>query len=523
MTDGEPEPFQMSTDPGDERDGADDAAADGPGDETPDGQPAGAAHDDAARATTLPGGVESIDDLIDEASRTAADQAIQAATGTAPVDRSSDVWGAVEEEDDEDLDALWSAAADRHRGSHVFDDVLGPDGDEDVTRLPPPAADPTRSLADEPVDDEPEVFTLPVDDEQAAPASSAGSTEDRDATARADAAEDDPTAADDPEPFRFAAGPASTAPAEVPDHVPTGGRAEPDVFAFAFSDDAADGNGAEDEPDDTEDDTEIEVMSGVHAADDGAAAVPTAQEEPVSEEPEAPDDDAAWTFDIGEDQPWEDEPAAGADDEEEATLAERAQPRSDAGWNDLSDEPATWSLDPIPTGDEDGFADAADLATSPDPGGFSALLDDLPDDEARPVEDPDDGFLPDDQPLAPTREPDPPFQTDQAALGDVIDDLLGDLDAAQRPDPAAAPPATPDLTAMPPPAPTPSDVATDPPDGPVAGAMPPPDADDGATPGPPPDAADELEPDEPEDQPEPETSVGLTFASKPKKRGLFGR
>lgn len=643
MTDGEPEPFRMTTGPD---------AADTPADAADDVDDAPADDVDAP----LPGGAESIADLIDEASRTAAEQAVQEATGTAPVDRSGDVWGSADiDDDDEDLDALWSAAADRHRGSRVFDAVLGPDDDwGSAPRMPPAAADPTIGVGGgSGAEPEPEVFKLSVDDS----ADEGPDPVAADVPPRVDGPDDE----DDPEVFRFAAGPATTAPAAVPDHVPEAGRDEPDVFAFAFDDIPADAG--EEPPDDEartgpgDGDPQEPIMRNDDPADDDAAE-PTTQEEPVSQESEAgdderdpwavpsgsqddagelwatstervepvwdaaPDDDApwsstdddddddaafddeapwsstddgggddaapddeeehddsAWTFDVRDDVvAWDEDLADPTDDDqdtvgtdgEERTLAESARPRADTGWQDLSDAPSRWTLDPTPTGEDDGFTDAAVEASAPDPDTFSALLGEDATDavDAEVAEGANEGFLPDDEPLAPTREPDPPFQTGNAGLGDVIDDLIGDLgpapttpggagddrddltdalagldqfddvgsaaadaaDVAPTDEPAASAPAAPtppDLAAMPPPSqPTPAAddllAATPPPalpaEAPAAAAASQDAPDDTSDQ---PDAeADEPAPSEPEPTPAPQ---GMTFASKPKKRGLFGR
>ncbi len=616
MTDGEPEPFVMSMGADDEDDTTPDAPAepDLPADEAPatGGEPTPSADEGDDPAHVLPGGVESISDLIDEASRTATEQAVRAATGTAPEDRSSDVWGTPEE--DEDLDALWSAAADRHRGSHVFDDVLGPeDGWSSDTRLPPPAADPTFDHDDPddgaPEDDEPEVFTLSVDDEEA---SRPGREAEEPPSAPPSAPADDHDV-DDPEPFRFAAGPATTAPAAVPDHVPTAGDEEPDLFAFAF-DETEDGSGRDgpdagarsedgddrslaeaataddapderppledpvaDEPDgDRHDDGDL--WGAASLSDDDASELwasdakpdeepvwapapedgPWAPEAETAAPPPAPaagdvgddaDDDGAWTFDVGaaDEQPAdeqaldEERPAAERDDDgDEPTLAESARPRVDTGWSDLSVEQATWTLDPVPTGETDPFA--TDDAATPDPDGFTASLD-----------DPDDGFLPDDEPLAPTREPDPPFTTEKAALGDVIEDLLGDMPASppgaavEQPDddpldalddaladldqlddvaastPEAEAAAPTDAPASMAPPPVPDDIRDEPSDD-LSDLPPPPSPDEptGPTDGADDTDADADEDDAPDDPTPTAAPTGLSFSSKPKKRGLFG-
>lgn len=659
MTD-EPEPFVMSMGP----DPEDDDAPERTGDAT--------ANEDDDAAAPLP---ESIADLIGEASRTATEQAVQAATGTAPEDRSSDVWGAPD--DDEDLDAVWSAAADRHRGSHVFDDVLGTeDSWQSTTRMPPPAADPTVGLDDDPVHDprdEPEVFKLSIDDDAAdAPAAvddlAAAMVTPRESSGP-DAPDEGPDTDEagaggaDPEPFRFAAGPATTAPAALPDHVPAAGRDEPDLFAFAFDERDAE-DGTPDEPDadvrseDVDDRMLVEEPIHDDAADepapledpvsevpddaddqdvwadaepsDGDASDPWAAasegaDEPVWEQatedapwtaPSSPDtrppaplgeaaqddpddpDDRAWTFDIGADREASfddvdevDDQHANptADDDHEPTLAESARPRADTGWADLSEEQSTWTLDPVP----DGATFPVDDATAPDPDGFAAVLDDADQfaaalgeaehaGETAPDDDEDDGFLPDDEPLPPTRAPDPPFETDSAALGDVIEDLLSDIPAtspaADGPDedpldalddalagldqfddlqdsaPAAtetAPteqPAAPEAPPVPeaPPAPESSpddewdDLAAMPPPASATTSMPPPTAAPPPVAGDAPAAADApddapaearapAEPD-PEDEEGPAADEpappavppGMSFSSKPKKRGLFG-
>ena len=529
MSDGEPEPFVMSTDP-DDPDGSTDEAGPATPDDTDDPEPGAA----------LP--VESIADLIDEASRTAAEQAVQAAIGEAPEDRSAEVWGPA----DDDTEAVWDAAAEHHSGNRVFDDVLGTDdawsssGDRQVS----PAADPTVDLADGAgdEDDEPEVYTFPVADEPSvvaaddlaaamvAPDSPGASDEvdgdqvsadagedaqesddlavldevieaDEDTWAdqawsdrveQADAAADEPTV-ETPEPFLFAAGPDTNAPADVPDHTATNDEREPDAFSFAFdAPDAPDEEPAMEpttpaDPDPTHD-AAVGDGAGDATVDPWAAAAEVSS--PDSDEP-AEDADTMWSRGTEESADtvwidpaiddagavWEDEGSAAADDvvwaagDDDAgdepmasadqddpgtdavsddawifdvgddegddgagpvddSLAATATPRPDTGWNDLESEQASWSLPDLPRRAPSEGAEPDGFAASLDDG-FSAGDDDDDDDDA-PWSSP---ALDDPEPVAHAEAEDL-----QGALGE----LLGATSApgpveAETPDEPAAP------------------------------------------------------------------------------------
>ena len=555
MTDGEPEPFRMSTnaDDGDPDDGeaADTDPADG----------------DPAPEHAAPG-VEGLGDLIDEAARAADEQARREQRAQPTADRSGDVWGRADDED-EDLDAVWAAASERHRGSHVFDDMLGTEDTwRSSTRIPPPAADPAFDVADlsdspaSPGDDEPEVFKLQVDEDATGTAPAppdvvadapappdvvadapshgdepledpADGSEPRDEAAENGETHDDPlwgladpgdtedvwrpvddideldpwgspaeapadrsdeedrTASGDdrdatehgrgdgPEPFRFAAGPQTSAPAAVPDHVEDPDDDEPDLFAFAFADPT---DGARSDPDDRgpDDDSDDAAAVDTDAVDDvedpgdldgvdDPFAVDDVGAVHEAEVPDAPDgvddpDDLDDLDDLDDDMVWS-VAAVSAEEEEPPMMTESAPDNEDGAdedtWSDVEDEVDLWTAAGEAATDEDDQPDEPPLAETvrprPDAGwddqsrdGESWALDAVTVQVGDVVElrDEDDE---DPSPIS-TREPDPPFETGSSALGDVLEDLLGDLDELPPTHAAAgpsagdhAPPTTDDL------------------------------------------------------------------------------
>ena len=388
MTDGEPEPFRMSTGPTEPTDADGDRAEPEATDDT-------AAQDAGSDPDVVVGGVESIDDLIDEATRTAADQAERQASGEAAEDRSADVWG--DGGTDGDVDAVWAAAQDSSSGQEVWG---APDADGDVWsddglqwspasdaastgRPEDPAQRPTGRPAaaegmddGETADDEPGTFTFAVDDDDEVDTDSShgGGT-------------GDARPPEEPEPFRFEAGPATNAPAQVPDHVADADAEEPEAFTFGVDEDTA-------QDDDRTDRRDVEEWT-----------VPSADAADGDEEPA----DDVWTSDVTTE--------TRQDDGTEAPLAESATPRDEAGWRDLdAEQEPDWSVPDLPLRRRD---DAEE-----EPGAFTAHVEDTDDDAPW-----SSGTVEEEQPAG--HDPvaaDLPADVVTAEVHDALGDLLGNGD-----------------------------------------------------------------------------------------------
>lgn len=324
MTDGEPEPFRMSTDP----------------DAEPDAEP-DAAPDAGADAGAVPhGGIaggESIADLINEAARTAEAQAAAEADidpAAQAEELSASIWGDAGgggRSGAADTSALWDTdrATESARvwadDDEVWTEAAVPP--EDLTTGPDP-------VVEEPAVEEPVIHV--TDDEEE----------------------------EEPEPFSFAAGPATTAPAPQPEHEVAAD--EPETFTFAL--DGTVGHGG-----DAPAAVAPQDPAATTSAQPGSWTVPGAgAADDVGDAHGDDDDDEVWIFYV----PETDTPLADTD----APLAEAARPRSDTGWNDraAAQEPR-WSVPDLPLrgagGDDDepeGFVAAIGGDRTPAPEAFDA-------------------------------------------------------------------------------------------------------------------------------------------------------
>lgn len=437
MTDDEPEPFTMPADPG--------AAADAPDDDAAEAEEEAATTDAADEPGGLPGGLESIADLIDEAARTAAAQA-ESEQATDAHDDGADLWGDGPA-GSSDASSVWDAAeaASSGRGVWQATDAQGDVWADHAPRRPSASADPTRSSQDPTVptgtpaaaedmvnapsaDDEPDTFIFSVGDDRSDDPLPEEPT-------RPPAVADE----EEPEPFSFASGPATSAPMPLPSRVEDD-EEEPETFTFAVADDAP--------ADDADEDVVVDVTTDAAPAPeptivDWAVATPTA----ADDDGEHPDDDP-WTFDV----------MADASDsttiDEDAPLAEAAQPRPDGGWRDLEAEAEPgWSVPDLPPrtyDDEDDEPDRFSISVGdddPDDVATFAVADDEDDDDAGPVtftiaDDQDDDQ--DDEPVtfsvadeqvdddpgdeapdAPPAVEMPPADVVTAQVHDALGDLLG--------------------------------------------------------------------------------------------------
>lgn len=324
MTDDEPEPFVMPTEPSD-----DPGPALGP---EPEAEPVAEAES--------PG--EALEALV-----AAAQEAVEeAAASDDPDHTSAAMWGDADDEVPTDPADVWSDAA-----AASAENVWDLDGDEDsvwnefgtgpapiAAEPEPPPARPAAAEGMDHVDhdeEEPEAFAFPLgaDDDRSAPPTPAV-----------------PTAADEDD--------------------------EPEAFTFAVTDAPVPAHDATDEP----------VHDDEPAADEPADAEPLAHTEPADhdvDEPGAWTPVAAGTAaDEEEDDEDDDVWISSVAHDDSAPLAEAARPRDDTGWRDLeaAQEPS-WSvpdlpLRPVDDDEDEPAAFSMSVDTAGDADALGALLDD---------------------------------------------------------------------------------------------------------------------------------------------------
>lgn len=453
MTDGEPEPFRMPTEPD----------ANEPEGTEPDATELG----EEPAATPEEGSpterAENIADLIDEASRTAAEQTARKEAGEVPEDRSADVWGDdgvtaegdADTDTDADADAVWAAAEGASSGHVVWSEA---DAEGDVwadttdTRTPPLSADPAREAAaarpaaadDEdsaPGEDEPDTFSFAIGDDRD---DDGGGADDRGAAPVVPPAE-----AEEPDPFHFDAGPDTSAPMPVDDQ-PDDDVDEPEAFSFAV-----DEGSPQDQAPDASSTPTASTDSSAERTDTGGTTEWTVPSSGPADEDEEPETDV-WTSDVTT----ETEQHESTEDVEDAggTMAESARPREVAGWRDLeAEKEPEWSVPDLPVRRHQ------DQDDEEEPAGFAAAVDDTDDDApwtsgpaVETVDEDDHDAVDEDAPWTSgpaaadePQEPEDPHRVDDEAVdlpADVVTaqvhDALGDLLGNEREDAAPVTPAT---------------------------------------------------------------------------------